>query len=244
MALFALEDVTVSYGGLRALAGASVSVDAGQILGLIGPNGAGKSTLFNVATGLVLPGRGRVLLDGVDITRRSPHARARLGLARTFQQLELFGVLTVHDNLLIAGETRRRWTRDDSNPRRDADAMLERLGLASIREERADHLPTGLARLVEVGRSLMSRPRVLLLDEPAAGLIDSETHALGALLREVAGEGLAIVLVEHDMELVMPVCAVVTVLDQGRVLASGTPDEVRANEGVIHAYLGMASGMA
>jgi branched-chain amino acid transport system ATP-binding protein len=242
MAQFEIRDVVVRYGGITALGGVSVLADAGGVHGLIGPNGAGKSTLFNVATGLVSPTSGHVFLDGVDVTRLSPHQRARRGLARTFQQLELFGVLTVYDNLLVAGETRRRWARDGSDPRRDADAMLERMSLRTVGQERADHLPAGTARLVEVARALMTRPRVLLLDEPAAGLIEAETHALGRLLRELASDGLCVVLVEHDMELVMPVCSMVTVLDRGRVLATGTSEQVRNDLAVVEAYLGMSAG--
>jgi branched-chain amino acid transport system ATP-binding protein len=242
MALFEVRDVTVRYGGVIALRGASVTAEKHGIHGLIGPNGAGKSTLFNVATGLVSPNQGRVYLDGEDVTRRSPHGRARRGLARTFQQLELFGVLTVRDNLLVAAELHTRRHGDGADPRRAVEAMLERMNLGAFGQSRADHLPTGIARLVEVARALMTRPKVLLLDEPAAGLIESETESLGRLLRELAAEGLSIILVEHDMELVMPVCSTVTVLDRGEILASGTPEEIRANPAVIQAYLGASAG--
>jgi branched-chain amino acid transport system ATP-binding protein len=244
MALFEVRDVTVRYGGVTALRGASVTAEPHSIHGLIGPNGAGKSTLFNVATGLVSPNQGRVYLDGEDVTKRSPHGRARRGLARTFQQLELFGVLTVHDNLLVAAELHAGRHDRNGDPRTAVGAMLERMNLSSFEQARADHLPTGIARLVEVARALMTRPKVLLLDEPAAGLIESETEALGRLLRELAAEGLSIILVEHDMELVMPVCSTVTVLDQGEILATGTPEEIRANPAVIKAYLGASAGAA
>ena len=244
MALFEVRDVTVRYGGVTALRGATVTAEPHGIHGLIGPNGAGKSTLFNVATGLVSPNQGRVYLDGEDVTKRSPHGRARRGLARTFQQLELFGVLTVRDNLLVAAELHARRHADGTHPRGAVEAMLERMNLGAFGQARADHLPTGIARLVEVARALMTRPKVLLLDEPAAGLIESETEALGRLLRELAAEGLSIILVEHDMELVMPVCSTVTVLDQGEILASGTPEEIRANPAVVKAYLGASAGAA
>jgi branched-chain amino acid transport system ATP-binding protein len=243
MALFEMRDVTVRYGGVTALGGASLAAEPHGIHGLIGPNGAGKSTLFNVATGLVSPSKGQVLLDGEDVTRRSPHGRARRGLARTFQQLELFGVLTVHDNLLVAADLHAR-RGDARDPRAAVDAMLERMNLAPFSQVRADHLPTGIARLVEVARALMTQPKVLLLDEPAAGLIESETESLGRLLRELAAEGLCIILVEHDMELVMPVCSTVTVLDRGQILASGTPGEILANAAVVEAYLGASAGTA
>jgi branched-chain amino acid transport system ATP-binding protein len=244
MALFEMRDVTVRYGGVTALRSATVTAEPRGIHGLIGPNGAGKSTLFNVATGLVTPSAGHVLLDGEDITRRSPHARARRGLARTFQQLELFGVLTVHDNLLVAAELHARRHGNRGDARSAVDAMLERMSLSQFSEARADHLPTGIARLVEVARALMTRPKILLLDEPAAGLIEEETQALGRLLRGLAADGLSIILVEHDMELVMPVCSTVTVLDRGEILASGTPEEIRGNDAVIQAYLGASAGAA
>ena len=244
MALFEMREVTVRYGGVTALQGTTVTAEPRGIHGLIGPNGAGKSTLFNVATGLVTPSRGQVLLDGEDVTRRSPHGRARRGLARTFQQLELFGVLTVHDNLLVAAEMHGRRSREGKDPRSAVEDMLARMNLGQFSQMRADHLSTGTARLVEVARALMTRPKVLLLDEPAAGLIESETQALGQLLRELAAEGLSIILVEHDMELVMPVCSTVTVLDQGQVLASGTPEEIGRNQAVIQAYLGASAGAA
>ena len=244
MALFEVCDVTVRYGGVTALRGASLTAEPHGIHGLIGPNGAGKSTLFNVATGLVAPSKGRVLLEGQDVTRLSPHGRARRGLARTFQQLELFGVLTVHDNLLIAAELHTRRRDQGRDPRGAVAAMLERMNLSPFSQARADHLPTGIARLVEVARALMTQPKVLLLDEPAAGLIEAETEALGRLLRELAAEGLSIILVEHDMELVMPVCSTVTVLDQGQILATGTPAEILRNQAVVEAYLGASAGTA
>ena len=238
--LLEFSKVTVSFGGVTALDRVDMVVETGGIHGLIGPNGAGKSTLFNVACGLVRPKLGAVRLEGRDITRLGPHRRARLRMARTFQQLELFGVLTVYDNVRTAAEIRRSWAHDRGNPRHDADEVLERTGLSELRDERADGLSTGLARLLEVARALVARPRLLLLDEPAAGLNEQETHALSALLRELSGDGLGIVLVEHDMDLVMQVSSRITVLNTGRVLVTATPDEVRADPAVISAYLGVA----
>jgi branched-chain amino acid transport system ATP-binding protein len=233
-------DVTVGFGGVTALDAVNITIEVGSIHGLIGPNGAGKSTLFNAACGLLRPRSGSVMLDGRDITGLGPHRRARLRIARTFQQLELFGVLSVYDNVRTAAEIRRSWAKDGSNPGRDADEVLERIGLAELRDERADGLSTGLARLLEVARALVTRPRVMLLDEPAAGLNEQETVALSELLRGLAGEDLGIVLVEHDMELVMQVCAQITVLNMGRVLTTAPPNEVRADPAVISAYLGAA----
>ncbi|MDT4938766.1 MAG: branched-chain amino acid transport system ATP-binding protein, partial [Pseudonocardiales bacterium] len=151
--LLEFRSVTVAFGGVTALDGVEMSVETGGIHGLIGPNGAGKSTLFNVACGLVRPKIGSVHLDGRDVTRLGPHRRARLRMARTFQQLELFGVLTVYDNIRTAAEIRRGWAHDRSNPARDADEVLERTGLTDLRDERADGLSTGLARLLEVARA-------------------------------------------------------------------------------------------
>jgi branched-chain amino acid transport system ATP-binding protein len=233
-----VEGIDVRFGGVRALSGVSLGVEAGQVTGLIGPNGAGKTTLFNVMCGLQRPGAGDVRLDGRSLAGVPAHRRARLGLGRTFQRLEVFGSLTVQENLLVAAEIRRRWARDRFDTRRAADEVLDLVGLAAVAHRRADELPTGLARLVEVGRALMSRPSVLLLDEPSSGLDDRETDALAALLARVAGGGVAVLLVEHDVELVMSVCAWIWVLDFGRVLAGGRPAEIRLDPAVQAAYLG------
>jgi branched-chain amino acid transport system ATP-binding protein len=240
-ALLEFQDVTVVYGGVTALSKVSMTAEAATIHGLIGPNGAGKSTLFNVASGLVRPRQGAVLLDGNDVTKLGPHRRARLRMARTFQQLELFGVLTVFDNVLTAAEIRRGWAHDHSDPKTEATAALERTGLLEYADERADRLPTGVARLLEVARGLVTKPRVLLLDEPAAGLNEQETQSLSQLLIDLAADGLGIVLVEHDMEMVMQVCSIVTVLNLGEVLMTGTPEQVRTDEAVLSAYLGSAA---
>jgi branched-chain amino acid transport system ATP-binding protein len=239
-ALLEFRDITVTFGGVTAVDRVAMQVAPGRIHGLIGPNGAGKSTLFNVASGLVRPKQGAVLLEGRDITKLGPHRRARLRMARTFQQLELFGVLSVYDNVRTAAEIRRGWAHDRSDCGRDTDEVLERTGLKEMAGERADRLPTGLARLLEVARALVTRPRLLLLDEPAAGLNEQETHTLSTLLRGLTGDGLGIVLVEHDMDLVMQICSVITVLNMGQVLMTATPDEVRQDQGVLNAYLGSA----
>ncbi|GAA4825211.1 ABC transporter ATP-binding protein [Streptomyces ziwulingensis] len=234
MPLLRTDEVSVSFGGRRALDKVSLSVEAGRVTGLIGPNGAGKSTLFDVVSGLRRPRTGRVLLDGHDITGEGPARRARRGLSRTFQHLELFGRLTVRDNLLVAAELgpgRRRAARS-------ADRTLDRLGLTDLADASADALPTGAARLVEVARALVQEPKVLLLDEPAAGQDAEETGRFAGLLRSLAAEGTAVLLVEHDMSLVMTVCDEVHVLDLGAVVASGPPDRVRRDATVLAAYLG------
>ena len=236
--LLEFRDVTVTFGGVTAVDSVSISVDHTVIHGLIGPNGAGKSTLFNVASGLIRPRRGAVFLDGQDITGLGPHRRARLRMARTFQQLELFGVLTVYDNIRTAAEIRRGWAHDRSDCRRDTQEVLERTGLIDMADERADRLPTGFARLLEVARALVTKPKLLLLDEPAAGLNEQETLALSSLLRGLTGDDLGIVIVEHDMDLVMQICTVITVLNMGKVLITANPDEVRKDHAVLNAYLG------
>ena len=241
MALLDVSQVSVSFGGLQALSAVSIDVQVGHVTGLIGPNGAGKTTLFNVVTGLLGPNSGRVELDGRDITRRKPHQRARLGIGRTFQRLETFGSLTARENVLVAAEMRRGWSHDRKrSPSVIADEILERVGLQAVAEDRVDRLPTGTARLVELGRALATQPRVLLLDEPSAGLNESETATLGTLLREVAGSGLAVLLVEHDMSFVMGTCERIHVLDFGRIITVGTPTEVQGDDTVRAAYLGEA----
>jgi branched-chain amino acid transport system ATP-binding protein len=231
-----VDTVTVSFGGRRALDRVSLAAEPGHVTGLIGPNGAGKSTLFDVVSGLRRPAAGRVFLDGRDVTRMGPARRSRHGLARTFQHLELFGRLSVRDNLLVAAEL-------GPYRRRAAAAVgeiLDRLDLTDIAGRPADALPTGVGRLVEVGRALAVRPKVLLLDEPAAGQDADETDRFAGLLRTLAADGMAVVLVEHDMGLVMSVCDQVYVLDLGKIIAVGPPDVVRGSEVVLAAYLGDA----
>ncbi|MGH9086248.1 MAG: ABC transporter ATP-binding protein [Acidimicrobiales bacterium] len=219
-----------------ALMDVDLAATGGAITGLIGPNGAGKTTLFNVICGLQVPMRGRVRIGGRDVTRTPPYRRARRGLARTFQRLELFGLLTVRENVQVAA-------RQASVADADAvtDRLLDRLDLTEVAAQRADRLPTGQARVVELARALATGPQVLLLDEPASGQDDTETTRFAAVLREVAADGVAVVLVEHDIQLVMDVCERIHVLDLGRVLASGTPTEVREDAAVLAAYLGQVS---
>lgn len=227
-----VRNVTVRFGGHLALDDVSLSAAPGQVTGLIGPNGAGKTTLFNVVTGLLAPQRGSVWLDGHDVTRSAPYRRARRGLARTFQRLELFGLLTVRENVELAVSVRGR------RPGPSAGEALDLVGLSGTADVRADELPTGKARLVELARALATGPRALLLDEPASGQDESETEAFRQVLLTVAAGGIAVVLVEHDVQLVMRTCARVHVLDFGQVLAAGTPAEIQANRAVLDAYLG------
>ncbi len=238
MALLDVAGVGVRFGGIQALGGVDLAVPGGGVTGLIGPNGAGKTTLFNVVCGLQRAHSGRVLLDGRDISSLPPHRRARLGIARTFQRLEIFSSLSVRENILVAAEIRRRFSRDGSNPRKVADEVIELTGLGPLSREQADTLPTGLARLVEVARALASKPSVLLLDEPSSGLDETETSDLGGLLGRLASDGMSVLLVEHDMDMVMALSRTIYVLDFGRVLAKGSPDEIRSDPAVRAAYLG------
>ena len=244
-ALLEVRSASMRFGGNMAVSGVDLTAEAGCITGLIGPNGAGKTTLFNIITGLLTPTSGRVYIDGEDITDLPPFQRARRGLARTFQLLELFGLLTVRENIMVAADIRRGWTRrSERGPDSPADIakqIIADIGLQDIADQRADSLPTGQARLVELGRALATRPRMLLLDEPAAGQDDQETERFAQLLRVLAHQGIGILLVEHDVQLVMDVCTQISVLDFGRLLAVGSPDEIRETQHGLAAYLGSNS---
>ena len=257
--------VAVHFGGVSALTDVSLSVAAGSVTGLIGPNGAGKTTLFNVVSGLQAPNSGTVTFEGRDLARMPPHRRARLGIARTFQRLELFGTLTAEENVRVGLESSIRWwqwrrlrasfpwAHDVSGDGARAagsrvvslaDRLLAGVGLAGHEDQQSSAMPTGNARMVELARALAMQPKLLLLDEPGSGLDEHESEALGALLLQLAADGMAVLLVEHDMELVMRVCDRVHVLDFGHVVASGSPDEIRADPRVQTAYLGAPSGGA
>ncbi|MGV5049811.1 ABC transporter ATP-binding protein [Rhodococcus pyridinivorans] len=230
--------ITVRFGGHVAVKDVSLGIEPGTVTGLIGPNGAGKTTLFNTITGLQRPTVGKVFLDGRDITSLPPYKRARMGMARTFQRLELFVSLSVRDNLRVAGDIHNANGRNKIDLDEEVDRLLELTGLADIASTDVSDVPTGRARVVEVARALMTSPRVLLLDEPASGQTEQETEASAALLRDLADSGLAICLVEHDIPLVMKICSRIHVLDYGAVLASGVPDEIKNDPAVINAYIG------
>ena len=232
--------VKVRFGGNIALDDVSISVEAGSVTGLIGPNGAGKTTLFNTITGLQALTSGQIIFNDKDVTKEPPHKRTRMGLARTFQRLELFTTLSVRDNIRVAGEIRNRWSL--RTPKMDVNAETDRIislvGLSDVADREVGEIPTGKARVVELARALMIQPTLVLLDEPASGQTEEETGQFGQLLRDLAGEGLGICLVEHDMSLVMQVCETIHVLDFGRMIASGSAESVRNNPTVIDAYLG------
>jgi branched-chain amino acid transport system ATP-binding protein len=235
------EGVAVSFGGIRAVDGLDLEVCDGTVTGLIGPNGAGKTTMFNVITGLQRPDRGKICLGERDIAGLGPKRRARLGVGRTFQRLELFGSLSARDNVLVALENRGI---RGKRARQAAEEILARVGIAAVADTQANVLPTGLARLVELARALACDPKVLLLDEPSSGLNELEGERLGALLTGLAERGVAVLLVEHDMELVMRICSRIYVLDFGRLIATGSPAEISANAEVQAAYLGGAPAEA
>jgi branched-chain amino acid transport system ATP-binding protein len=239
MALLEASSVTVQFGGVTAVDNASIAVEAGSITGLIGPNGAGKTTLFNVITGLQSPTKGRVRFRGQDMTRATPNSRAKAGMGRTFQRLEAFGSLTVRENILAARDIyggAKSWLRPKQDKK--VDELIDRVGIRKYAHQRADSVPTGVARLLEMARALAIEPRLLLLDEPSSGLDESETHAFGELLKDLAADETAILMVEHDMDLVMSVCELIHVLEFGKVIATGTPGEIRADRAVQAAYLG------
>ena len=241
----AAEKITVQFGGLLAVDAVSLEADRGEIVGIIGPNGAGKTTLFNALVGATRAD-GAVHLDGVDATRWPVHRRARAGLGRTFQRLELFGSMTVIENLRFATEAgalgERPWRllrRSAHQSPAQADSVLELLGLGDRADEAAADLPPGEARLLELGRALCARPQLLLLDEPSSGLDVGETAAFGRTLRRVVADlGLGVVLVEHDVSLVLALCTRLYVLEFGRCIASGPTKKVAAMPAVRAAYLG------
>ena len=241
MALLEVSGVTVRFGGITAVNDASLVAEPGSITGLIGPNGAGKTTLFNVITGLQAPTAGRVRFKGADITGATVDKRAKMGMGRTFQRLEAFGSLTVRENVQVARDIRsgaRAWFRRGADKR--VDELIDLVGLRKYAGQRADSVPTGVARLLELARALAIDPALMLLDEPSSGLDEAETDAFGSLLRDLAARGTSILMVEHDMDLVMGVCDYIHVLEFGQVIATGTPAEIRADRKVQAAYLGFA----
>jgi branched-chain amino acid transport system ATP-binding protein len=246
-----VEDLSISFGGLAALSGLGFEVREREIFALIGPNGAGKSTVFNVITGLYRPSGGRVRLGGDDLLALAPHQIARRGVARTFQNTEVFRQLTALDNVLIGRHTHLRagvirgalWLpgvgREEARARESAHALLARLGLGDVAGVEAGSLPLGAQKRLEIARALASEPRLLLLDEPAGGLNPTETQTLMAVIRRLRDErGLTIVVVEHDMDLVMGISDRVAVLDHGRKIAEGRPGEIARDAAVVEAYLG------
>jgi branched-chain amino acid transport system ATP-binding protein len=250
-AAFEVNAVTKRFGGLTALRGVSLRVRAGEVCGLIGPNGAGKTTLFDVISGLTAPTAGTVHLDGADVTRQLPERRARSGVRRTFQRVQLYGRLSVEDNVLaamewrggggglfadlVAAPTRRR---REATRREKVAEVLDACGLSGLAGRPAWSLPIGQARLVELARAIADGPRLLLLDEPTSGLSAREAARFGEQIQRLRADGVAVVLVEHDVGFVMGQSDRVVVLNLGAVLAEGAPDEIQAHPEVRRAYLG------
>jgi branched-chain amino acid transport system ATP-binding protein len=245
MSLLKVDELRVAFGGVVAVDGVSFEVEERTLVGFIGPNGAGKTTCIEALTGYVPHATGRVVFDGHDLDGLAPHRRARLGLVRTFQAVELFDDLTVRDNLRAAANRRTwwqslgdlvapRWHVDESA----IDDALELLGLTEVADELPPQLPQGKRKLAGVARALACRPRLVLLDEPAAGLDTRESVELGQRLRAVVDSGVTVLLVDHDMGLVLGTCDRVIVLDFGRVIAQDAPEAIRTNPNVIAAYLG------
>jgi branched-chain amino acid transport system ATP-binding protein len=252
--LLSLRDVSIQFGGVTALDGVSFDVRAGRVCGLIGPNGAGKTTLFNCITRIYQPTGGSITWEGGDLLALRPHRLAAAGIARTFQNLALFGDMSVIDNAMVGGTSQGRvgllsgmlgWPparRHHAELRAHAWELLERLDLVEVAEQPARGLPFGTLKRVELARALMARPRLLLLDEPAGGLTHSEVKELGELIVALGREyGFASLLVEHHMGLVLGISDDVVALDFGHKIFEGTPDEVRADPAVIAAYLGRAA---
>ena len=243
------DSVTQRFGGLDALKSVNMSVQQGEIVGVIGPNGAGKTTLFNCITGMYKPTEGRVHMLGTDITGWAPYRVTAHGFARTFQNIRLFAKMTTLDNVMVGMHVKTHMKlKDRLNPgkhrqvKREADAraeeLLKQLGLYDVRYEMATSLPYGDQCKVEIARALASDPKLLLLDEPAAGMNEVETEDLMNIVRKLQQMGYTILLIEHDMKFVMNICDRLYVLNDGAVIAEGTPEAVRSNPAVIEAYLG------
>jgi len=246
MALLETNDLTVTFGGLNANDGVDIDIEQGSFVGLIGPNGAGKTTFIDAITGFVSTSRGTAMFAGRDLLSMKPHERAMAGLSRTFQSLELFDDLSVEDNLLVAAE-RPRWygfLQDFVRPNRNTGVedqvswALDVLDLGEYRHANPGDLSHGQRKLVGVARALAAKPQLVLLDEPAAGLDTAESQVLGGRLRSFLDHDITVFLIDHDMGLVLNVCDYIYVLDFGRIIAAGTPEQIRTDPSVIKAYLG------
>ena len=250
MALLEVQQLSIHFGGVKAVQNVSFSIEAGIVYAVIGPNGAGKTTLFNLITGVYTPTSGSILLDGEAIEGKAPNELARRGVARTFQNLQICMNMSAIENVMVGAHLRLdrnplkaalRWpsiTRRDADLREESAELMRFVGLAQYIDARADSMPYGALKRLEIARALALKPRILFLDEPAAGLNPKETIEVDALVRKVADSGVTVVLVEHDMKMVMNLSDRILVLDYGKKLAEGTGDEVRRNPDVIAAYLG------
>ena len=250
MALLEVKQLSIQFGGVKAVQNVSFSIDAGIVYAVIGPNGAGKTTLFNLITGVYTPTSGTILLDGESIAGKAPNELARRGVARTFQNLQICMNMSAIENVMVGAHLRLdrnplkaalrfpSITRRDAELREESAELMRFVGLAAYIEARADSMPYGALKRLEIARALALKPRIIFLDEPAAGLNPKETIEVDALVRKVADSGVTVVLVEHDMKMVMNLSDRILVLDYGKKLAEGTGQEVRKNPDVIAAYLG------
>jgi branched-chain amino acid transport system ATP-binding protein len=250
MSALAVADVAISFGGVAAVAGVSFAVEQGEIFAIIGPNGAGKTTLFNLIAGNYRPSRGRVMLDEDDVTGLTPHLLARRGLSRTFQNLQIFFRMTAAENVMVGRHLHEKHAllphlfalpsilRQNNETRRRAEELLAFVGLSALADQPAGNMPYGALKRLEIARALATEPKVLLLDEPAAGCNAVETQEIDTVISKIAAAGVTVVLVEHDMKLVMKISNRIHVLDQGRTLSEGTAAQVRANPDVVKIYLG------
>lgn len=248
--MFEVTGITKIFGGVTALKDVSFTINRGEITGVIGPNGAGKTTLFNIITGIYTQTSGKVFFEGKDISGLPSEKLAPLGMVRTFQNIELFGGMTVLENVMVGLHSKSRsgmfscackmpWATSEERKIREAGLQwLEFTGITDLAEVTAGNLPFGKGRLLEIARALASEPRMILMDEPAAGLNSQETWQLSQLIKRIRDLGITIVLVEHDMELVMDICDRIVVLNLGEKLAEGTPRQIQENDAVIAAYLG------
>ncbi len=245
-----LKGITQIFGGVTALNDVSFSIHADQITGVIGPNGAGKTTLFNIVTGIYQQTSGQVIFEGSDISRIPVEHLAAKGMVRTFQNIELFGQMTVRENVMVGLHSKSKsglfacsfkapWAiKEERRIREEADEWLRFVGIEQLADVQASNLPFGKGRMLEIARAMACKPRLILMDEPAAGLNSQETVGLAELIRKIRDLGVTVVLVEHDMELVMDICDRIVVLNLGQKLAEGTPREIQDNHEVIAAYLG------
>ncbi|MEO1198222.1 MAG: ABC transporter ATP-binding protein [Pseudomonadota bacterium] len=250
MTLLNVDGLGIAFGGVRAVDNVSFAVPPGVIFSIIGPNGAGKTTLFNLISGLYRPGMGKVWFDGKPATGLPPHQLANLGLSRTFQNLQIFFRMTALENVMVGRHLREHRSflsnllhlpatrRQNAETRDAAHALLERVGLSDYADTIAGNMPYGALKRLEIARALATDPKLLLLDEPAAGCNPVETEEIDALILDVKWQGVTVLLVEHDMKLVMKISDRILVLDHGEVLAEGTAEDVRQNPAVIAAYLG------
>jgi branched-chain amino acid transport system ATP-binding protein len=251
MMILEADQLSITFGGVRAIDGVSIAIESGQVFSIIGPNGSGKTTLFNLVSGIYLPNNGSIRLAGETVTGLAPDRLARRGLSRTFQNLQIFSRMTVLQNVMVGRHRHERtgiladllhWpsvARQNEATRQAASASLARVGLTEVQDRPAGSLDYGALKRLEIARALASEPTLLLLDEPAAGCNPVETQELDQVIRSIVKDGVTVVLVEHDMRLVMNISDRVHVLASGRTLTEGTPEQVRSDPAVIEAYLGV-----